>query len=175
VSWGRGTAEQWIKEGKYAIRWTWLSCYAFRHSAVRLQLHALAYNLANFMPTLALPQEVEQWSLTRKDLHQGARLRRLARPYAPAELHRRQGAPGQDVEDGAARLATTAHCRRHGRRASGGTDRRCGRILARTHAGAKAAHADRGRAGKPHCARRLGLDDPRRGVQSFGCRSLVLD
>jgi hypothetical protein len=31
---------------------------------VRLQLHTLAYNLANFMRTLALPQEVKQWSLT---------------------------------------------------------------------------------------------------------------
>jgi hypothetical protein len=30
---------------------------------VRLQLHALAYNLANFMRTLALPEEVEHWSL----------------------------------------------------------------------------------------------------------------
>ena len=30
----------------------------------RLQLHALAYNLANFMRTLALPKEVEHWSLT---------------------------------------------------------------------------------------------------------------
>ena len=29
-----------------------------------LQLHALAYNLANFLHSLALPQEVEQWSLT---------------------------------------------------------------------------------------------------------------
>src|ERR687891_157559 len=61
---GRGPAEQWIKEGKYALRWTRLSCRAFRHNAVRLQLHALAYNLANFMRTLALPQEVEHWSLT---------------------------------------------------------------------------------------------------------------
>jgi hypothetical protein len=61
---GRGTAEQWIKEGKNAIRWTRLSCHAFRHNAVRLQLHALAYNLANFLRTLALPQEVEHWSLT---------------------------------------------------------------------------------------------------------------
>ena len=31
---------------------------------VRLQLHALAYNLANFMRTLALPEVVKQWSLT---------------------------------------------------------------------------------------------------------------
>ena len=61
---GRGTAEQWIKEGKNALRWTRLSCHAFRHNAVRLQLHALAYNLANFLRTLALPQEVEHWSLT---------------------------------------------------------------------------------------------------------------
>ena len=27
-------------------------------------LHALAYNLANFMRTLGLPKEVEHWSLT---------------------------------------------------------------------------------------------------------------
>ena len=60
----RGTAEQWIKEGKNAIKWTRLSCRKFRNNAVRLQLHALAYNLANFMRTLALPTEVEHWSLT---------------------------------------------------------------------------------------------------------------
>jgi Transposase DDE domain group 1 len=60
---GRGTAEQHIKEGKNAIRWTRLSCHAFRHNAVRLQLFALAYNLANFLRTLALPEEVEHWSL----------------------------------------------------------------------------------------------------------------
>ena len=60
----RGTAEQWIKEGKNAIKWTRLSCRKFDHNAVRLQLHALAYNLGNFMRTLALPDSVEQWSLT---------------------------------------------------------------------------------------------------------------
>ena len=60
----RGTAEQWIKEGKNAIRWTRLSCRRFDHNAVRLQLHGLAYNLGNFMRTLALPDAVEQWSLT---------------------------------------------------------------------------------------------------------------
>ena len=60
----RGTAEQWIKEGKKAIKWTRLSCRKFRNNEVRLQLHALAYNLANFMRTLALPKEVEHWSLT---------------------------------------------------------------------------------------------------------------
>ena len=60
----RGKAEQYIKEGKNAIKWTRLSCRKFRDNAVRLQLHALAYNLANFMRTLALPEEVEHWSLT---------------------------------------------------------------------------------------------------------------
>jgi hypothetical protein len=45
---GRGTAERWIKEGKLALRWTRLSCRTFRDNAVRLQLFALAYNLANF-------------------------------------------------------------------------------------------------------------------------------
>ena len=60
----RGKAEQYIKEGKNAIKWTRLSCRKFRDNAVRLQLHALAYNLGNFMRTLALPKEVEHWSLT---------------------------------------------------------------------------------------------------------------
>ncbi len=54
----RGTAEQYIKEGKNAIKWTRLPCRKFRNNEVRLQLHALAYNLANFMRTLALPEEV---------------------------------------------------------------------------------------------------------------------
>jgi hypothetical protein len=60
----RGTAEQWIKEGKGAIKWTRLSCRLFAANAVRLQLHALAYNLGNFMRTLALPKAAEPWSLT---------------------------------------------------------------------------------------------------------------
>ena len=59
----RGKAEQYIKEGKNAIKWTRLSCRRCRDNAVRLQLHTLAYNLANFMRTLALPKEVEHWSL----------------------------------------------------------------------------------------------------------------
>src|SRR5688572_2682801 len=60
----RGTAEQWIREGKNAAKWTRLSCRSMKANAVRLQLHALAYNLANFFRTLALPDEVERWSLT---------------------------------------------------------------------------------------------------------------
>jgi hypothetical protein len=53
-----------IKEGKHAVKWTRLSCTTFRANAVRLQLHALAYNLANFLRSLALPGEIAQWSLT---------------------------------------------------------------------------------------------------------------
>ena len=60
----RGKAEQWIKEGKHAIKWTRLSCQRFRANEVWLQLHALAYNLANFMRTLALPRGIAHWSLT---------------------------------------------------------------------------------------------------------------
>jgi hypothetical protein len=41
-----------------------LSCCSFATNAVRLQLHALAYNLGNFLRTLALPEAVKQWSLT---------------------------------------------------------------------------------------------------------------
>jgi len=60
----RGTCEQYIKEGKNAIKWTRLSCRTFAANAVRLQLHALAYNLGNFMRTLAIPETAEPWSLT---------------------------------------------------------------------------------------------------------------
>jgi hypothetical protein len=42
-------AERWIKEGKNALRWTRLSCRHFRHNAV----YVLAYNIANFLRTLA--------------------------------------------------------------------------------------------------------------------------
>jgi hypothetical protein len=60
----RGTAEQWIKEGKNAIIWTRLSYRSFVANAVRLQLHALAYNLGNFLRTLATPEPIRHWSLT---------------------------------------------------------------------------------------------------------------
>jgi hypothetical protein len=60
----RGTAEQWIKEGKYALNWTRLSCHDFVDNQVRLQLFALAYNLGNFLRRLALPGKISHWSLT---------------------------------------------------------------------------------------------------------------
>ena len=78
----RGTAEQHIKEGKYALKWTRLSCMRFAANGVRLQLHALAYNLANFLRTLATPGEIERWSLTslrERLIKTGARLVRHGR------------------------------------------------------------------------------------------------
>ena len=43
----RGTAEQWIKEGKLAVKMTRLSCHRFRANEVRLALSVIAYNLGN--------------------------------------------------------------------------------------------------------------------------------
>jgi hypothetical protein len=60
----RGTAEQWIKEGKQAARWTRLSCHRFRANEVRLQLSVLAYNLGNLWRRLVLPKKIDAWSLT---------------------------------------------------------------------------------------------------------------
>jgi len=60
----RGTCEQWIKEGKGAIKWTRPSCRFFAANAARLQLHALAYNLGNFMRTLTMPEAAEPWPLS---------------------------------------------------------------------------------------------------------------
>jgi len=60
---GRGTAEQWIKEGKYALNWTRLSCKRFVSNQARLWLFVLAYNLGNFLRRLALPRKIKHWSL----------------------------------------------------------------------------------------------------------------
>jgi hypothetical protein len=38
----------------------------FAANAVRLQLHALAYNLGNFLRTLATPEPIKDWSLTQR-------------------------------------------------------------------------------------------------------------
>jgi hypothetical protein len=54
----------WIKEGQGAVKWTRLSCRSFAANAVRLHVHALAYNLGNFPRTLATPEPIKDWSLT---------------------------------------------------------------------------------------------------------------
>ena len=67
----------------------------FSANAVRLQLHALAYSLANFLRTLATPDAIERWSLTslrERLIKTGARLVRHARyavfQFAEAALPR---------------------------------------------------------------------------------------
>jgi hypothetical protein len=60
----RGTAEQWIKEGKSAVKWTKLSCQRFKDNAARLFLFTLAYNLANCLRQLVLPKPIRGWTLT---------------------------------------------------------------------------------------------------------------
>jgi hypothetical protein len=46
------------------MKWTKLSCRRFKDNAVRLQLFALAYNLANFFRQLVLPTPIRGWTLT---------------------------------------------------------------------------------------------------------------
>ena len=77
----RGTAEQWIKEGKAATHWTRLSCHRFRANEVRLLLGVIAYNPGNLMRRLALPLTIQSWSLTslqRRLFKTGGRLIRHA-------------------------------------------------------------------------------------------------
>ena len=78
----RGTAEQWIKEGKNAVRWTRLSCHDFVDNEVRLHLFVLAYNLGNFLRQAVLPPAVRRWTLTtlrEKLIKIGAKVVRHAR------------------------------------------------------------------------------------------------
>src|SRR5271170_4141521 len=80
----RGTAEQWIKEGKQAVKMTRLSCHRFRSNQVRLALSLLAYNLGNLWRRLALPERIENWSLTslqQRLVKTGGRLVKHARYY----------------------------------------------------------------------------------------------
>ena len=80
----RGTAEQWIKEGKLAASWLRLSCHRFRGNEVRLWLSVIAYNLGNLWRRLALPQRIKRWSLTslqQRLVKTGGRLVKHARYY----------------------------------------------------------------------------------------------
>ena len=80
----RGTAEQWIKEGKQAVKMTRLSCHRFRSNEVRLWLSLIAYNLGNLWRRLALPARIDNWSLAslqRRLVKTGGRLVKRARYY----------------------------------------------------------------------------------------------
>jgi hypothetical protein len=117
----RGTAEQWIKEGKQATHWTRLSCQRFRANEVRLQLSVLAYNLGNLWRRLVLPKRIDHWSLTslqQRLVKTGGRLVRHARYYwlLLAEGHlTRAGVRGYSAADlGAAGACWLESCRRKG-------------------------------------------------------------
>ena len=61
---GRGTAGQWIKEGNYVLNWTRWSCHKFVANQMRLLLFIFAYNPANFVRRLGLPESNKTWSMT---------------------------------------------------------------------------------------------------------------
>ena len=80
----RGTAEQWIKEGKQAVKMTRLSCHRFGSNEVRLWLSLIAYNLGNLWRRLVLPKRIGSWSLTslqQRLVKTGGRLVKHARYY----------------------------------------------------------------------------------------------
>jgi hypothetical protein len=62
----RGTAQQWIKEDKQAVRMTRLSCHRFRSNEVRLWLSLIVYNMGNPGRPLGrvLPKKIQHWPLT---------------------------------------------------------------------------------------------------------------
>jgi hypothetical protein len=80
----RGTAEQWIEEGKQAVKMTRLSCHRFRSNEVRLWLSVIAYNLGNLWRRLVLARRIANWSLTtlqQRLVKTGGRLVKHARYY----------------------------------------------------------------------------------------------
>ena len=81
-------------------------------------MHALAYNLANFMRTLALPEAVAQWSLTslrEKLIKIGAKVVRHAR-YAVFQMA--EVAAPRELFEQILRLIDGQMRRHHGRSAS---------------------------------------------------------
>jgi len=79
----RGTAEQWIKEGKQAVAMTRLSCHRFRANEVRLWLSLIAYNLGNLWRRLVLPTRIGKWSLTSLQQRLVKTGGRLIKSYCP--------------------------------------------------------------------------------------------
>jgi hypothetical protein len=73
---------------------------------VRLQLHALAYNLGNFLRTLATPEPIKDWSLTslkEKLIKIGAKVVSHGRYVIPdgRGRHRTANVPGDFAHRGA--------------------------------------------------------------------------
>ncbi|MFN0170454.1 MAG: transposase [Bryobacteraceae bacterium] len=113
----RGTAEQWIKEGKQAVKMTRLSCHRFGSNEVRLMLSLIAYNLGNLWRRLVLPRRIENWSLTslqQRLVKTGGRLVKHARDYwlMLAESHLTRRLFGSMVRRMEALPASTGYRRR---------------------------------------------------------------
>jgi hypothetical protein len=89
----RGTAEQWIKEGKQAVKMTRLSYHRFRFNEVWLSV--IAYDLGNLWRRLVPPRSIGSWSLSslqQRLVKTGGRLVKHARYYwllAESHLTRR--------------------------------------------------------------------------------------
>ena len=83
----RGTAEQWIKAGKEAVKMTRLSCHRFQANEGRLWLSVIAYNLGNLWRRLALPTRIDTRSGCSGRSHGGlrrCRCRRDSRAFVAA-------------------------------------------------------------------------------------------
>ena len=57
------TEEEWIKEGKQAVKVTRLSRQHFRSNEVRLWLSLIACNYGNLWRRLVPPKKIENWAL----------------------------------------------------------------------------------------------------------------
>ncbi|HXQ28987.1 MAG TPA: transposase [Gemmatimonadales bacterium] len=76
--------EQWIREGKQAVKMTRLSCHRVRANEVRLWLSLIAYTLGNLWRRLAMPTRIDTWSLTslqQRLVKTGGQLVKHARDY----------------------------------------------------------------------------------------------
>jgi len=60
----RGTSEQWIKEGKGAIKWTRAVVPDIRRQRRAAPASCARLQLGNFLRTLATPEPIKDWSLT---------------------------------------------------------------------------------------------------------------
>src|SRR5499427_4433106 len=101
----RGTCEQWIKEGKGAIKWTRLSCQTFAANAVRLQLHAHAGDAGADQGLVADESEGQ----ADQDRREGRQPRPLCRLPDGRGRHPTANVPGDSAADsGTAAAATTS-------------------------------------------------------------------
>ena len=122
----RGTAEQWIKEGKQAVKMTRLSCHRFRSNEVRLWFSVIAYNPGE--PVAAAGAAEEDRSLVADQLATAAgedgRAVGEARPVLLAAVSGRSsdaaGVRGDSAEDLGAAPADWIGTGRRGRKPTEG-------------------------------------------------------